>query len=261
MSAALYPLVVERAWDTTPRARVAQLRVPESLREVFSYHSGQYVLIQVDNHGVVEEHAYSLCSSPLTGEPLTIAVKRSGESGVAGLVQSMLQPGAVLHVGAPRGAFGLDLQADIQRTIVFVAGGSGITPLFSLAKTVLYGEPQSSVILLFGNTEPSEVMFAEELSDLCREFGERLTIVHVLENLPENSSSLVGTCHQGRIDQDALLAAIPREALRSATTEVFLCGPSGMIASVSRTLGVLGVGSEHIHFESFSSTAPSSSLT
>lgn len=261
MSATMYPLVVERAWDTTPRARVAQLHVPDSMREVFSYRAGQYITIQVVNHGIVEEHAYSLCSSPLTGEPLTIAVKRSSDSHVASLVQSMLQPGAILHVCAPQGSFGLELQTVHHRTVVFVAGGSGITPLFSLAKSVLYGEPQSSVILVCANTDPSEVMFAVELSDLCQQFGERLTILHVLEDVAQNASNLVGRCHLGRIDQGALLAAIPTEVLQSSTTEVFLCGPSGMIESVSRLLGVLGVRSEHIHFESFSSTAPSSTLT
>lgn len=253
-------LVIERAWDTTPRARVAQLRVPEQLRQEYVYRAGQYVQLRVETEGAVEEPFYSLCSSPEGAEPLTIAVKRSDGSSIAGLVQSKLVAGATIEVSLPNGAFGLAQKPDSHRTVILVAGGSGIAPLLSIAKTVLITEPHSHVILIDANSSAEEIMFAEELSELVHAWPGRLVVEHVLESVDGDESVGSVRVHHGRITIDLLSSVLSPSLLRDQSTEVLLCGPSAMIEHISASLEVLGVASEHIHFESFSSTAPSSPI-
>lgn len=255
MSQTYHRLVIERAWDTTPRARAAQLRVPEHLSREFAYRAGQYIRLRVETDSGVEEPAYSLCSSPEAGEPLTIAVKRSDGSSIAGIVQSKLVTGATIEVSSPRGAFGIAAEPDSHRTIILVAGGSGIAPLLSIAKTALITEPHSSVVLIDANSSAEEIMFADELSELSNAWLGRLLIEHVLES-DTSKHDHIGRIHRGRVTRELLTSVLSASVLRDPSTEVLLCGPSGMIDAVSAAIEVLGVSSEHIHFESFSSTAP-----
>ncbi len=258
MSRIFHRLLIERAWDTTPRARAAQLRVPEHLGREFLYRAGQYIRLRVQTDAGVEEPAYSLCSSPDVSEPLTIAVKRSDGSAVAGHVQSLLVTGATIEVSLPKGAFGIAPQPDSRRTIILVAGGSGIAPLLSIAKTVVNTEPNSRVILIDANNSTEEIMFAEELTELACAWPGRLDVEHVIESARADEHLSSGRVHSGRVTVELLSSVLPASVLRDPSTEVLLCGPPAMIDAVSASLEVLGITSEHIHFESFSSTAPSS---
>lgn len=255
-----FPLVVERAWDTTPRARAAAFRVPEHLREMFAYRTGQYVKVRVDVDGVLDEHAYSLCSSREADEPLIIAVKRSDTSSIASRVQDILRVGNTVMVCPPKGAFGIQLDPSHNRTIVLIAGGSGITPLWAIAKSVLVVEPLSRVVLVYANATADEVMFARELEQLRSEASGRLFIAHVLENIDGAQILTADIVHHGRISVEALAQVIAPSDIADTTTEYLLCGPGGMIDAVSEHLLLMGAFAEHIHFESFSSTAPPSTL-
>ncbi|MBU3678082.1 MAG: hypothetical protein FGM32_00555 [Candidatus Kapabacteria bacterium] len=255
-----FPLVVERAWDTTPRARAAAFHIPEWLRETFAYRAGQYIKVQVDGNGSTEEHAYSLCSSLEAGEPLTIAVKRSDASSVAARVQAMLYAGNTVMVCPPKGTFGIHLDPSHNRTIVLVAGGSGVTPLWAIAKSVLVVEPLSRVLLVYANASADEVMFARELERLRSEVAERLVIAHVLESLVGAEVLTADAVHHGRITVETLSHTIAPAIIADSSTEYLLCGPGGMIDAVSENLQLMGASAEHIHFESFSSTASTSTF-
>lgn len=257
---AFFPLVVERAWDTTPRARAATFRVPEQLRETYAYRTGQYIKLRLDVDGVTEDHAFSLCSSREADEPLTIAVKRNDTSSVASRVQEMLHAGNTVMVCPPKGSFGIQLDPSNNRTIVLVAGGSGITPLWAIAKSVLVAEPLSRVVLVYANATADEVMFIHELEQLRSEAGGRLVIAHVLENVNGAQALTADALHHGRITVETLVQIIAPEDLANTTSEYLLCGPGGMIDAVSEILLLMGVAAEHIHFESFSSTDPTSTL-
>ncbi|MFM8770697.1 MAG: FAD-binding oxidoreductase [Candidatus Kapaibacterium sp.] len=255
-----FPLVVERAWDTTPRARAATFRVPEQLREMFAYRTGQYIKVRLNVDGAAEEHAYSLCSSREADEPLTIAVKRSDASLVASRVQELLHVGNTVMVCPPKGAFGIPLDPSNIRTVVLVAGGSGITPLWAIAKSVLVVEPFSRVVLVYANATADEVMFARELEQLRSEVAGRLVIAHVLENVDGAQALTADAVHHGRISVETLVQTVTPENIADTTTEYLLCGPGGMIDAVSEKLLLMGASVEHIHFESFSSTAPTSTF-
>ena len=255
-----FPLVVERAWDTTPRARAATFRIPEQLRESFAYRTGQYIKVRVDVDGATEEHAYSLCSSHEAAEPLTIAVKRSDTSSVASRVQDMLRVGNIVMVCPPKGAFGIHLDPSNDRTIVLIAGGSGITPLWAIAKSVLVVEPLSRVVLVYANTSADEVMFARELQQLRSEVAGRLIIAHVLESGDGAQALTADVVRYGRISVETLAQIIAPADIADSSTEYLLCGPGGMIDAVSEMLLLMGASAEHIHFESFSSTAHTSTL-
>jgi ring-1,2-phenylacetyl-CoA epoxidase subunit PaaE len=254
MSKTFHRLQVERAWDTTPRARVAEFRVPEDLEREFAYRAGQYVMVRIDVDGVEQDHAFSLCSSPEAGQPLTIAVKRTDSSLVAAHIQSLLLPGKWLMVRPPSGTFVFDLSPNRQRTFVLFAAGSGITPLLSIATSVLHTEPQSSVHLVYANVSATDTMFVDELRQLKKQFAERLQVSFALEDVTQAHLDDIGSVQVGRFGATDIVEAADQAQRAALPTEFAICGPSGFIELVTTSLGVFGVPSEHIHVESFSSS-------
>ncbi|MBU3698698.1 MAG: hypothetical protein FGM33_01625 [Candidatus Kapabacteria bacterium] len=254
MAKTFHSLQVERAWDTTPRARVAQLRVPENLQDVFAYRAGQYVMLRVIIDGVEQDHAFSLCSSPEAGQPLTIAVKRTDTSLVAAHIQSLLQPGSMLLVRPPTGAFTFELSSEQQRSFVLFAGGSGITPLLSIATSVLYAEPLSKVRLIFANVSAADTMFAHELRQLKEKYAERLQVSFALEDASDAALADIGEIRPGRLAAGDIVECAEQVRAIDGSAEYAICGPPGFIDLVSSSLSMIGVASEHIHIESFSSS-------
>ena len=251
---AFHPLVIERAWDTTPRARVAQFRVPEHLRQAFEHRAGQYVMLRVELGGVWEEHAFSLCSSPEAGQPLTIAVKRTEASRSAPRIQSLLQPGATILVSPPQGSFTIDLRPDMSRRVALFAAGSGITPLLAIATSVLVSEPLSSIELFYANMSATDTMFADEQRGLRREHGERLRIVIFLEEGADGALADFAEVRAGRLSAADVMEAVERHRISGTSAEYALCGPPGFLEMVHAALGIIAVPAQHIHIESFSST-------
>ncbi|HBB25732.1 MAG TPA: hypothetical protein DCZ59_05650 [Bacteroidetes bacterium] len=253
-SNAYHPLVIERAWDTTPRARVAQFRVPEHLRQTFTHRAGQYVMLRVELDGVWQEHAFSLCSSPEAGQPLTIAVKRTDTSRSAPLIQSLLQPGTGILVSPPQGSFTIDLHPESSRRVALFAAGSGITPLLAIATSVLVSEPLSTIELFYANVSAADTMFADELRRLHGEHGERLRVVVLLEEGAGGVLADFAEVRTGRLVAADVMEAVERHRNSSETTDYALCGPPGFLEMVNAALGIIAVPAQHIHIESFSST-------
>jgi ring-1,2-phenylacetyl-CoA epoxidase subunit PaaE len=253
-SNAYHRLVVERVWDTTPRARVAQFCVPEHLLKTFGHRAGQYVVLHVELDGVWQEHAFSLCSSPEAGQPITIAVKRSDTSRSALLIQELLHPGASIMVSPPQGSFTIDLQPDSSRHVVLFAAGSGITPLLSIATSMLVMESGSVVELVYANVSAEDTMFAEELRELRREHGDRLRVIMLIEEGQGDMLADIAEVRSGRLTEADVIAIVERLRADDESTEYALCGPPGFIEMVHTALGIIAVPSQHIHIESFSST-------
>ncbi len=153
--------------------------VPDSLAEQFRFRPGQHLTLRRVVGDQDLRRTYSVCSSA-AGGPLRVAVKRLEGGLFSTWVLDGLQPGDELEVLPPAGRFGPAVDAGRARSYGLIAAGSGITPVLSIAWTVLDVEPDSRVALVYGNRTSGDVMFVEELADLKDRFPDRLQVLHVL---------------------------------------------------------------------------------
>ena len=149
----------------------------------------------------------------------------------------------MIEVQTPSGSFAAS--DDLPGRHLCIAAGSGITPMLSIASTVLRN-PESQVTLLYGNRHTNTVMFAEELADLKNRYRHRLELVHVLSREPRDVELFTG-----RLDADRLRRLLTMLVPVGGVDHVWLCGPFGLIADAREVLAELGVPAERVHFELF----------
>ena len=154
-----------------------------------------------------------------------------------------MRPGDTIEVLPPSGTFTADLS--VPGDHVFVVAGSGITPVLSLAATVLR-DGESTVTVFYGNRRTNTVMFADELADLKDRYGPRLQLVHVLSREPRDAELT-----SGRLDGARLRTLVENLVDAERVDHWWLCGPHGMVDDARALLGELGVPSEKVHQELF----------
>lgn len=222
--------------------------VPPALEQELAFLPGQHLTLRRELGGEELRRTYSVCTSALNG-PLRVAVKRLDGGVFSNWVLDELRAGDVMDVMAPAGSFGPHLDPTRSCRYGLIAAGSGITPIVSIAATVLEAEPGSEVVLIYGNRTTKDVMFLEELADLKDRFPARLQLLHVLSREEQESDLL-----SGRIDADRLrrflASVIPVESI----DEWYLCGPFGMVTEGRAVL--LEAGAQHVHVELFHADAP-----
>jgi ring-1,2-phenylacetyl-CoA epoxidase subunit PaaE len=157
-----------------------------------------------------------------------------------------VRPGDRVEVQTPSGRFRVDeaIRAEGGRHLC-IAAGSGITPMLSIAGTVL-AHPDASVTLLYGNRTTGSVMFAEELADLKDRYPARFNLVHVLSREPRNVDLF-----SGRLDVDRIRQLVDVLVPLADVDHVWLCGPFPMVTATRELLGSLGVPSSKVHVELF----------
>ena len=208
--------------------------VPSDHQDRFRYSAGQYLTLRVTVAGVEHRRCYSMSSSPALAEPLRITVKRDPGGVVSNWINDTVVAGAEIHAEAPQGRFVLDSSA---REIVAFAGGSGITPVFSLIRTAL-ASTDRRVRLFYANRSAESVIFSEPLRGLADEYGDRLTIRHHLDT------------ERGVVTADVLA-----EFLRAAgDAEYFVCGPTLFMDAVEASLR--SEPTDRVHLERFVSATP-----
>jgi ring-1,2-phenylacetyl-CoA epoxidase subunit PaaE len=238
-----YSLTVEKIVRETPDAISIYFKQP--FFQKIKYKSGQFLTLLVPINGTTERRSYSMSSSPFTDSQVVVTVKRVPGGKVSNYLNDHLKPGATLEVMEPMGTFVLEPKADARRHIVLLGAGSGITPLMSVAKTVLQAERNSHVSIIYGNRNEQSIIFKEDLENLRRKFAGRLEVVHVLS---QPADAWQG--HVGRLNQ-SLVLKILENLPKVAEAEYFVCGPDGMMEEVKHALRILQIPSERIHSESF----------
>jgi ring-1,2-phenylacetyl-CoA epoxidase subunit PaaE len=224
--------------------------VPPELADAFRFRPGQHLTLRRVEDGKELRRTYSVCASA-AGGPLRVAVKRLEGGAFSGWVLDGLHAGDELEVLPPAGRFGPHVDPTRSRRYGLIAAGSGITPLLSIAATVLDVEPDSDVVLLYGNRTSRDVMFLEELSDLKDRFPERLQVLHVLSREEQEAELL-----SGRIDRDRLQALFATLVPPQDVDEWYLCGPFGMVMDAKQALLDAGVPPTSVHLELFHADAP-----
>ena len=200
----------------------------------WDYRPGQFLTLRVPSErpgGAAR--CYSLCSSPVRDDRLSVTVKRTRDGYASNWLCDHLAAGDELEVLPPAGTF---VPRDLDADFLLLAGGSGITPVLSILKTALHSG-SGSVVLVYANRDEASVIFRAELVALAAEFPGRLAVVHWLESV------------QGLPTASGLRPLVAPYAGR----EAFVCGPGPFMDLVAGVLADVGVPRERVHQEVFTS--------
>lgn len=240
--AQFHPLTVTDIRHTIRDAVVLTLK-PET-PDVFSFTQGQYLTFRQDFDGTEVRRNYSICAGRDDGV-LQVGIKRVEGGAFSTFANRDLRVGDTLHALPPSGTFFTKIEPDKAKSYLGFAGGSGITPVLSILKTVLRREPDASFTLVYANRAVNTIMFREELEDLKNQYMGRVTIIHILESGQDME------LFTGRVDQ-AKCANLFRHWIdvRSVDT-AFICGPEPMMLAIADSLKTHGLEPDQIKFELF----------
>lgn len=235
LGAHVLELEIAKVIDETADARSLVFTATDGVpADKLRYAPGQFLTLRVpsDRTGSVAR-CYSLCSSPFTGEPLTVTVKRTADGYASNWLCDNAHPGMRMHVLAPSGTF---VPADLDSDFLLLAAGSGITPMMAILKSAL-DQGSGRVTLVYANRDQDSVIFAATLRELAAAHPDRLTTVHWLESV------------QGLPSTAALATLLAPYRDR----EAFLCGPGPFMAAAQDALTACGSAPERVHIEVFKS--------
>lgn len=211
-------------------------------RDDLPYQAGQHLTVVVDVDGHTERRCYSFSTSPATGGRPAITVKRVEGGVVSNWLHDRVAVGDTIEASPPSGRFTTSPGDGSPRHLVLVAGGVGITPLVSMAETVLREEEASRITLLYGSRCENEIIFRERLEQLAARFQDRFEVVFVLDDAPVGWAG-----RRGRLDGEQVVAAVGSQPV----DEWLVCGPEPMMDSVVAALGRGGVEDGRIRLERF----------
>lgn len=238
-----HELTIKTIRPETADALSVTFDIPEALEKAFQFTPGQYVTIRTALDGEDIRRSYSICSTP-DDEGFSVGIKCIAGGRFSAFARG-LREGDCLDVMTPQGRFLAPIGGD--HNYLLLGAGSGITPMMSIAASVLEGEADSRVTLLYANRTSDGIMFQEQLEALKNRFLTRFVIVHVMDEEEQDVALL-----NGRLDREKLLAFTERGVIEPRRYDgIYLCGPQPMIEEASETMQSLGVDSEKIHFELF----------
>ncbi|MCT1549847.1 MULTISPECIES: 1,2-phenylacetyl-CoA epoxidase subunit PaaE [Micrococcales] len=236
-----HPLTVRSVEHLTEDSAAVTFDVPAEVAELFDFAAGQSLTLRRMIDGVEHRRTYSICAP--AGAAPRIGVREIPDGLFSRWLVRDVRPGETIEVQPPSGSFRAD--ASLGGKHLCIAAGSGITPMLSIATTVLTN-PDASVTLLYGNRSTNTVMFAEELADLKDARNQQLDLVHVLSREPREVELF-----SGRLDEEKLRQLLTYLVPVHDVDHVWLCGPFGMLGDARTVLDELGVPKEKVHFELF----------
>ncbi|MCB0430615.1 MAG: 2Fe-2S iron-sulfur cluster binding domain-containing protein [Flavobacteriales bacterium] len=245
--AKFHTLKVRDVRRETPDCVSVAFDVPEDLKDAYAYLPGQYLTLKFNFKGEELRRSYSLCSSPDTENEWRIAAKRVQGGRVSGYLNESVKVGDVVEVMTPMGNFHTPMQADRERHFVLFAGGSGITPMFSILKSALAKEPRSRITLVYANRDEASVIFAEALKQMAAEHADRLHIHFVYDEAPAGTPSLL----QGMMSVEKATQILNDLVRPSGNEAYFICGPGPMMDHIKTALAAEGVSDDKVHIEYF----------
>jgi ring-1,2-phenylacetyl-CoA epoxidase subunit PaaE len=247
--AQFYPLHVTDIKRETRDSVVVTLEPSSEHQDEFSFVQGQYLTFRNTFDGEELRRCYSICAGRNEGV-LRVGIKKVEDGWFSSWANEELKTGDTLEAMAPMGNFHEPIEPDLARQYLGFAGGSGITPLISIMKTVLAEEPQSTFTLVYGNRTANSIMFREELEDLKNLHMGRLNITHILES--EADIALFS----GRLDSKKCEALFDQWVNVKGADLAFICGPEPMMLAVADALKARGLDESRIKFELFASAHP-----
>ena len=250
MPTGFYSIPISQINPETDNAVSITLEVPPLMAPLFSYKSGQYLTLCATINNEEIRRSYSMCSSPSSGEKITIAVKKVDGGRMSNYLNSELNVGDTIDVMPPLGSFIINDEVKKSKNLVFWGGGSGITPLLSIIKTALFELPESKCLLVYANRDEDNVIFKSELDSLLNEHAQRFSIIYSLDKPKTDWQGRTGFITQETVSE------ITRSmlGLNYPTAHYYTCGPGAMMDIVVESLKAIGIRDDNIHTEYFTAT-------
>ncbi|MDG4648910.1 2Fe-2S iron-sulfur cluster-binding protein [Roseibacterium sp. SDUM158017] len=242
-----HELTVTAIERTIRDAVVVTLRPPEGAD--FTFRPGQYLTFRRDFDGQEIRRTYSICSG-LDDGLLQVGIKRVEGGAFSTFANADLRVGDTLQAMPPMGRFTVDIDPAAAHRYLAFAGGSGITPLLSLTRSILAREPESRVTLVYANRSIASIMFREEIEDLKNLHMGRLRVIHVLEHDAQDIELFTG-----RVTEEKCAGLFASWIDVGDVDMALICGPEPMMQGVARALEAHGLDRDRIRFELFSSAA------
>ena len=242
-----YKLAVKEITRETPEAVSVLFQVPAELQANYRFVAGQYINLKLTLDGNEIRRAYSICSTPESGE-LRIAIKSIKNGYFSKFANEQLTVGKVLEVGTPEGKFIFEPDAKRLKNYAAFVAGSGITPVLSILQTVLEKEPNSSFVLVYGNKSSNETIFYNQLHDLQLKYVGRFFVHYVFSQQKADDQLF------GRIEKSTVNFVLKNKHKEKEFDKFYLCGPEEMINTVSNVLKENNVKEKDIKFELFSAS-------
>ncbi len=241
-----HSLTVKGVKKETSESISIEFAVPQELLNDFSFKAGQFLTLKQTIQGEELRRSYSLCSTPESGQ-FKVVVKQIPNGKFSTFANTELKPGDQIEIGLPRGNFFVQTDSNNTKSYTLIAAGSGITPIFSILKTILAEEPNSTINLFYGNKSPELTIFKEEIEQLNKKYSAKLSV-----NFIYSKSKGESRFHTGRLEGRKLKKLFKKLAPVKETNEVFICGPQEMTNSIIHLLeNKFSFNPSNIHYELF----------
>jgi ring-1,2-phenylacetyl-CoA epoxidase subunit PaaE len=244
--AQFHTLKIQSIVRQTEKAVSITFDVPTNLSAEFNFKAGQYITLKAVINETEIRRDYSLSSSPKSGD-LTVTIKEIEGGVFSTYANKSLNIGDSLEVGMPNGRFIYESQSEDIKSIVAFAAGSGITPIMSIARTVLE-TGNDNVVLIYGNKSPEKTIFYKEILKLQSTYLNRFKVQFVYSE-SNNDGALFG-----RIDVSNINYVIKNTVQLEPSQLFYLCGPEEMIKTTTAILSEKGIREERILFELFTAS-------
>lgn len=242
-------LTVAEVRHETPDSVSIRFTVPESLKAQFAFKAGQYLTLRAAIDGEDIRRSYSICAAEQDGE-LRVGIRKAPGGAFSTFANEHLKGGDTIEVAPPKGRFTPQIGGAFRHSLGIVAG-SGITPVLSIARTLLGRDPTARFTLVYGNRSSQSVMFAEDIEDMKNRYLGRFSVFHVLSREVPEVALLAGRITAAKI-RELGDGAIPF----AGVDEAFLCGPEELVAGARQALTEQGVPADCIRIERFTAAPP-----
>jgi ring-1,2-phenylacetyl-CoA epoxidase subunit PaaE len=253
-----HELEISNVQANTKNAVFVELAIPKALKEQYKFNAGQHIVFDFKLERNNYRRTYSICTAPQE-DKLCISVKRQHKGIISNYINDACFKGLTVNVSEPFGSFYADEQIADASTIVLWAGGSGITPMMSIAKHILCSFSNKNILLIYANNNDKSIMFEKEIDNLNRKYVERFSDIQILSNNEEkvNLLSKVSSFSKGKKEWLGLTGYITNDFIKNIVSEYpnvvhYICGPEKMMGLCETTLK--GENINAVYVERFSGT-------
>lgn len=241
-------LTVEKIIKETDDAVSIVFKNPSFFKRI-KYKPGQFLTLKLLINNKIENRAYSLSSSPWVDKFLRITVKKVEDGLVSNFICNELKEGQKVPIEKPMGNFFVLPDQRQQKHYVMLAGGSGITPIYSILQSILKKETKSTITLIYANHNEASIIFKKELEAIVKVYPNKINIHHLVDFKSSNDKGL--KYYNKRFDASLLDSIMKEDELSYNRSDFLLCGPKGFMEAVLEVLSDRKVAPERIKKEAF----------
>jgi ring-1,2-phenylacetyl-CoA epoxidase subunit PaaE len=216
------------------------------LQTQFRYQCGQFVSFFMEFGTETISRSYSLSTSPMVDKEFKITVKKVAGGRGSTFLCEKVREGDTLLTAPPAGQFFKPFSSENGVHFLLFAAGSGITPVFSILKTVLATDPANHVTLIYCNRDEKNIIYRNELDRLCTQYGPRLEVIHTLTRAGTEWKG-----RRGRVTSELTSSVLQKARASGRAVDSYLCGPSDFMSALRLDLKNGGLDSDRIHIEDF----------